>query len=337
MEIYEIKNYIIDNNKLEFILQSLATKHIIYHKDKNYYSFCMPDGDNISSTDIFNNYSLNVKAYTRDISDVYGNSDLISLICFIKKCYFTEAIKWLCDILSLNYYQKQEKASTSLDWLKKMVAINSNNNDVDDEKIMPISEKILSYYYPYCNNLFEKDNINCLTQKTFEIGYDSSTNRITIPIRDELGVLVGIKGRLYKNNNDTKYIYLEPCAKSKILYGLYKTLEHIKNKNEVIIVEAEKGVMQLWNYGYKNAIAIGGHDISKTQIEKITRLGANIVLCFDKDVDFSIYENTFKKFIKNLNLFFVYDYDNILNDKESPSDNPNKWEFLYKNKRQYIY
>ena len=36
------------------------------------------------------------------------------------------------------------------------------------------------------------------TQIEFEIGYDESTNRITIPIRDEISSLVGVKGRLLK-------------------------------------------------------------------------------------------------------------------------------------------
>ena len=64
-------------------------------------------------------------------------------------------------------------------------------------------------------------------------------------------------------------IYLEPCAKSKILYGLYKTIEHIKAKNCIYILEAEKAVLQLWNYGYKNCISTGGKELSQYQIDMI--------------------------------------------------------------------
>ena len=94
-----------------------------------------------------------------------------------------------------------------------------------------------------------------------------------------------MKGRILKNvwkgskcvdkmreeDNEPKYIYMYPCAKSQILYGLYKTQKHIKEKKEVIICEAEKGVMQLWTYGYKNCVSIGGHSLSPYQKEKIIR------------------------------------------------------------------
>ena len=72
---------------------------------------------------------------------------------------------------------------------------------------------------------FYDDNISYETQAEFEIGLDVHSHRITIPIRDEFGRLVGIKGRRVWDVVDEynpKYIYLHNCEKSKILYGLYK-------------------------------------------------------------------------------------------------------------------
>ena len=46
--------------------------------------------------------------------------------------------------------------------------------------------------------------------------------------RSELGDLVGIKGRYFYREvpeGENKYIYLEPCARSKIIYGLNKTID----------------------------------------------------------------------------------------------------------------
>ena len=78
------------------------------------------------------------------------------------------------------------------------------------------------------DKIFKDDNIGYETQLEFEIMYDLASDRITIPIRDELGTLVGVKGRSIVNDPDVdKYIYLEPCAKTKVLYGLYKTLPYI--------------------------------------------------------------------------------------------------------------
>lgn len=90
----------------------------------------------------------------------------------------------------------------------------------------------------------------------FEIGYDLDSHRITFPVRDEIGTLVGIKGRaLYEWQGD-KYIYLERCAKSYILYRLWQNFEDIKKSDSVIVVESEKSVMKLYSYGYFNAVAI---------------------------------------------------------------------------------
>lgn len=62
----------------------------------------------------------------------------------------------------------------------------------------------------------------------FEIGYDDVSNRITIPVRDEMGTLVGVKGRLFLKQEEmteeeqrVKYIYLECCNRARLLYGLY--------------------------------------------------------------------------------------------------------------------
>ena len=157
-----------------------------------------------------------------------------------------------------------------------------------------------------------------------------------------------MKGRILKNvwkgskcvdkmreeDNEPKYIYMYPCAKSQILYGLYKTQKYIKEKKEVIICEAEKGVMQLWTYGYKSCVSIGGHSLSPYQKEKIIRLGASITIAFDKDVD----ENTVRKECKELStlcksVYYILDRNNILGEKESPMDDPKKWDYLYKNNR----
>ena len=123
--------------------------------------------------------------------------------------------------------------------LSKMILEMQNDSSVtedDNIPVKPISEKILSYYRHTVNDMFQADGIDYETQQLFEIGYDDETNRITIPIRDEIGTLVGVKGRLLSQDvaSQNKYIYLEPTPRNKILYGLNFTYQSIK----------EKGVLQ---------------------------------------------------------------------------------------------
>ena len=340
----EIKEYIYNNEKVEYILEKLNMQHIILHRSNEiYYSCGMPDGDNIKSTIIYINSYLNVTAYTRDIKDKYGKSDIISLICFIKKMYFSQALKWICEQLGLDYYNDITKEMPkSLQITKMLLLMKSYGNDIEDEKLKPINEKVLSYYYNYVNDLFKNDGINYMTQKEFEIGFDGQSNRITIPIRDELGTLVGVKGRIFKENldeEDQKYIYLEPCAKTKICYGLYKTLKYIQQKQKVIIVESEKSVMKLWQEGIYNCIAIGGHDLSRIQVEKITRLAVKeVIICYDEDVsrnkdktiNYDYYKKEINKFIPQQYISVIIDKNRtILNEKESPADDIEKFNKLY--------
>ena len=79
--------------------------------------------------------------------------------------------------------------------------------------------------------MFHNDNISYEVQREFEIGYDDFSNRITIPIRDEIGSLVGVKGRLFQReltDDEMKYLYIEPCNRSQILYGLHKSIPYIE-------------------------------------------------------------------------------------------------------------
>ena len=222
--------------------------------------------------------------------------------------------------------------------------MNNNIEEKEEIKLKPISEKVLTYYKNYVNDLFYNDGVDYSTQREFEIGFDLQTLRYTIPIRDEIGTLVGVKGRYYKkDDSEEKYIYLEPCSKSKILFGLHKTMQYIKEKNEIIIVESEKSVLVLWSKGIRNVVAIGGHDLSKTQVEKITRLGVSeVILCYDEDVnrqDNGIinkkdYLKEANKFIEQLTISAMVDINgNILNRKESPCDNMDNFYKMYEDRK----
>lgn len=341
MDAQTIKEYIYSNNKMETVLENLGMHHIQWHNRNEYITCGMPDGDNPSSTVVYcDNSFLMVKAYTRDIVDPYGISDIISLVSFIKKTIFTQSINWLCELFGLDYYVESISDDPTLGYFKTFDALMKPKTSLEIQ-LKPIPEETLKAYLPWDNTIFYEDHIEWETQAEFELGLDVFSHRITIPIRDEMGRLVGVKGRRAWDVVDQwnpKYIYLHQCAKSRICYGLYKTLPYIREKNEIIVCESEKGVMQLWSYGYRNCVAVGGHSISQQQQDLIIQSGAaTIIIAFDKDVD----EETVRKEAENLSLYrrveYILDFDNILDEKESPMDNPNKWIDLYeKNRKLYI-
>ena len=128
-----------------------------------------------------------------------------------------------------------------------------------------------------------------------------------------------------------KYLYLEPCARNRILYGLYKTEPYIKNKGLVYVGEAEKSVMQMWNMDVYNCVATGGKKVSQNQIEILTRLCVDICFVFDKDVQLSELMVLANRFVDGVSVYAVVDDKGILDEKEAPTDNPEKFKALIEN------
>lgn len=334
MDVNRLKEYIIDNSLYESILEHIGCHHI---RDKGTYLQCAnPDGDNISAITLYKS-NLNVVDYTRDLESVSYIIDIFTLVQFFLKCNFFNAIKTVCEWINVDYYYDFDaELPQSLQLTKLLISLNTDNSEIVNEEkpVKKISENILTYYKPYVNDLFFNDYISYQTQALFEIGYDEQTNRITIPIRDEIGSLVGVKGRLFgeiKESEDIdKYLYLEPCSKGQILYGLDKAYESLKQQNMVYVVEAEKGVLQMFSYGLTNVVATCGKKITQTQINKLSRLCVDICFLYDKDVSLEEIKAIAEKFICPINIYCVIDKDNLLDKKESPTDNPNKLHKLLK-------
>ena len=344
MEIQELKEYIFYNDKVEYVLEELGCHCIKYNKSKEYYTCAFPDGDNKAGLVIYNNEYLNAYSNTREIKTTNGGSpSLIDIVCYIKDVYLSVGIKWLCDINGLDYYSDTNEDLPESVLLNRMIFEMAEGKEVEEEEVLkPINPKILEYYKPYCNNLFFNDGIPYGIQRMFNVGYDLYSNRITIPIYDELGNCVGVKGRWFDkevSNGIEKYIYLEPCAKSKVLYGLDKAYKYIKEKDQVIVVESEKSVMLAWAYGIRNVVAASGHNLSKVQVNKLMALGVSeIILCYDEDVgrqpsgvvSKKVYTKEVNKFVEQQKVTIMVDIKGtILNKKESPIDDKDKFDKMY--------
>ena len=332
MDIEILKEHILENNFIPTILEELGCHHI--RKKDGYFQCANPDGDNTTAVCVYENTNLTTINYTRDISNGKNiHTDLISLVEFYKNETFPYAVKWICDVLDIDYYSNlDEDLPKSLQLTKMLVEMQSVDTESETEKpLKPISEKILSYFKPYVNDMFNEDGVSYETQAEFEIGYDEFTNRITIPIRDDLGNLVGVKARYFYRQvpeDEQKFMYIEKCARSQILYGLYKTINFIQRSQRVFVTEAEKGVQQLYDKGYFESVATGGSKISKSQIDKLTRLCVPIIFVFDKDITKEELDNIASRFIDGTEVYALIDTIGILNEKESPTDNISKFEQL---------
>lgn len=330
MDIMALKDYLFENEKVTAVLSSLGCHHI--RRIDNRIVCTNPDGDNKNAVNVFLP-SLNVVNYTRDLDSISKYHDIFTLVQFYKQCDFFESLRYVCDSVGIDPYNDlNEDVPEELVLIKLAKAELTGRNYEPDPPLSPIPEQVLSYYSPYLNDYFKKDGISYNVQKIFEIGYDQCSNRITIPIRNYDGKLIGVKGRWFgdipEGSDIQKYLYLEPCNKGQVLYGLDKTYSHIQTSHCVYVGESEKFVMQLYSYGDKNCVSTGGKTITRQQIEMLSRMCVDVILCLDKDVGLDELKNIGERFIGAVNVFAVVDQDGLLGEKESPSDDIEKWRVL---------
>ncbi len=348
----DLKKRIYEENLVEELLKKIGMHHIKPHNQEEYYTCGITDGDNPNSTTVYNDEYIGVKAYTRVDKKI---TDIISLVQYTQKLNFADSLKWISSQLQLDndyeLYSSQAVCEMSADKYIKKLESNSNKAKVTNNYDVTIYSnnklnKYTSSIYSNFSSSFTQDNISKQTQNHFgvipyleEVVYDWNWifHNIydIIPIYDEIGCLVGVKKRNY--GAGAKYYYPLPYKKSKYLYGLFVTKDFIDRKNEVIICEGEKGVMQLWEYGYKNSVAVSGHDISHEQIEKLVKVNVDkVIIAFDEDIRERELYKTYTALKDSFNeVTCIIDKQHILNSKESPMDNPEKWEKLYK-ECQYI-
>lgn len=331
MDIRDLKEEIINRELISDILSEIGCHHI---QDRGEYYTCgNRDGDNPRAIVVYKNEYIGCTNYTRQITKNGRSADIFDLIAYAEDCSFAEAMKFVCNLANIDYYGGTQELPESLQIIRMLKEMSISEDDEDNMPVKPISEKVLSYYLPYGNKMFENDGISLEVQQEFEVGFDPCSGYITIPIRDSLGTLCGCKGRYFGEPDEwhTKYTYIEKCNKGRILYGYWQNRDHIKNSKTLFIVESEKAVQQLATMGYRNSVSTGGKTISRHQIELIIRTGCTPIFAYDKDVQEDELEKNASMFIDGVSVYAIIDKDNILDEKESPSDNPQKWQHLIKN------
>ena len=336
MQVDELKDYIIENDKIADILTSLFCGHI---KDRGTYITCSrPNGDNKQSIVVYKD-DLKVNQYTGQ--KIQG--DLISLVMGLKEIDFIHALKFIHGILGLkwsNTKPKKEKAkfdplSVFTSKLKSKRKCNVNDIEIYDEDI--IREYSDCLYVDWF-----KEGITERARRDFKIGYSFDKNRIIIPEHWWCGdgEIIGISSRttnpLYKELGIPKYYPIVPYKKSKNLYGLYQNYKTIQQKNIVVVAESQKSVLKRYSLLDDTVVACESHSLSDEQVAILIGLNVEVCICFDKDVELQEILETCEKFYNIRNISFMYDFYDLLDKKESPMDKSNKiYNFLFEHRKTY--
>lgn len=348
MTISELKAYIYENDKVEYILEQIGCHKIKYHK-KGYWTCAnIPnedgDGDNPTAINIYNNEYLNCTNYTRKMSnDNY--SDIITLTCYNKGCSLGDGIRYLCKLLNLKYtFSKQTKIEAEKnDPLALFKKIKRRRKSVSINDIEIYDSTIIEEYEPALHIGWLREGILEFTREKFNIGFSCKNQRIIIPWRywaGEKDDYLGIVGRTIVGDYDIleipKYLHLIPFEKNNAIYGLQENYQSIQNSGYCVVAESEKSCLKRHSRKDETAVAIGGHKLSEEQIRILISLNVDIVLAYDKDVPEEYMWSECNHFFGIRNCYYIIDQHGLLGDKDSPCDAPNKiYNYLLKYKISY--
>ena len=341
MTVNELKKYIYDNHKIDYVLEKLNCGHIEYHSNKDYYSASHKDGDNPMGIVIKNNIYLNYRSFSRNVS-YDDNQDLISLVEYNLKCSFVDAIKFIHKILGLDYKWKREDK-------KKIEKVNplyifekvKRKKFIDVNDIQSISEEVINDYIPMLYIGWFREGVMPWTAKKFGIAYSYKYKRVIIPMRYWLtGELLGVNSRTIVPNYeqfDIKKFYITPSyQKSLNIYGLYENIESIKQAGYVVVYEAEKSVLKRDSKNDHTGVALSGHSMSDEQARILIGLNVEIILAMDKDVPINEIRFMCEKFKNIRKVSYIYDKWDLMGEKDSPADMKNKiFNFLMKYRIKY--
>lgn len=273
--ISELKKQLLeDPENICTLLEEFEFEHITIKRNEIRFARNSEGGQNIRIK-LENNDYLNVTDYARS-----EHCDIVSYIIKEKHTDFRTILTAIKRILRL-----------SDDWRpqnRRLIFGGVYENIIHKIDAPPktYDELILDAYLKVPNVRFQHDHISLETQMEFGIGYDVETDRITIPIRDQHGSLMGIKGRAnFEVNEETpKYLYLVPCQMSKTLFG-YSTNYSSMYGGTVMVFESEKSVLQCASYGYRNAVALGSNSLSEYQAKMILSLNPQkVIFMLDNDL-----------------------------------------------------
>lgn len=208
--------------------------------------------------------------------------NIISFLCKEKKLKFKDVLRAVKNILGLDDTWNPKPKTYQL-----FGGVYSSIIRKIDAPIKVYNEDILDQYLAFGSERFLKDKISLEVQSKFKIGYDINSDRITIPIRDQHGDIMGIKGRRNyqpESDDDPKYLYLVPCQMSRTLYGYSENYGDMYG-GTIMVFESEKSVLQCASYGYNNAVALGSNNLSEHQAKMLLSLNPKrIIFMLDNDL-----------------------------------------------------
>ena len=183
------------------------------------------------------------------------------------------------------FKENLKKSSEAIDYIKKR----GISGEVAAKFLIGFAD---SQWNSLVERFSEKEKKNLLSELGLVINKKNNDgflnrfrNRIMFPIQNNFGQIIGFGGRVI---DDQKIKYMNSPEsfmfnKGNELFGVYQNKDHIKKKNQVILVEGYMDVIRLHQAGIKNTVAALGTSVTERQIKKLFQLSDDQIYCFDGD------------------------------------------------------
>jgi len=115
---------------------------------------------------------------------------------------------------------------------------------------------------------------------------DCNAGRVTFPLFDSNGQVVGFSARRFVEDDTGKYINSSDGPifhKSKVLYNYHRAKDAARRAGHVYVTEGFMDVIALDKAGIPNAIAIMGTALTSDHLTMLKRLNCELRLCLDGD------------------------------------------------------
>lgn len=215
--------------------------------------------------------------YTRQchIENGETNNDIIALVMKAKDIGFLPAVEWLAEVAGVSTAEVEEDSEKLTELYRKRQVKRSvdlvNKLYKKDLPLVELSEEVLKRSLENKSDYFTTQGIEESIQNVFEIGfrvYPDNVPRVTIPIRDASGRLVGISGRRTDGKGEPRYQLTADFDKKRVLYNLHRAKKAVPFFGDsVILVEGFKAAWSVYAAGFPNVIACMGAYLLEEQAE----------------------------------------------------------------------
>ena len=248
-----------------------------------------------------------------------AGGDAIKFVIDFKRVDFVEALKEISGILGLQFddYQKEKKKNPKVEMAFRVLNASAKlYNKVALAKPLAYGEFLtkrqlsqesvekfqISYspgnsaIYRYLQSIPGAEREQAL-QVALELGivrynqdqdryYDFYRERVMFPIHDHSGQIRGYSSRAVHQDQNPKYLNSgESFAfnKAAILFGFYFAKNHIRQMDQVIIVEGNMDVIMMHQFGFCQTVGTMGTALSEGSVRLLANMTKNVYLGMDSD------------------------------------------------------